>query len=269
MTIVPDKFRFKQHFQYPEDNEIEFERWFFENWTENDRREREYLPVFWTAYFCRHKWGRDYSAKKRLQEYVRQLDRNKQYYTIVQYDLGPVVKMPPNVKVFAMSGPVIHYPLPLISQPHKFKFIRERDIFANFVGALTHPIRKQLVSRLSGRDGFYIATHKHKLINFCHILSKSVFTLCPRGFGETSFRIQESLQYGSIPVYISDKFILPHNINFNEYGVLISSRDINNIESILRGFSEEDIRRKQEAGRRIYQEYFTYEGCKRLILQNI
>src|SRR5690606_31239347 len=98
---------------------------------------------------------------------------------------------------------------------------------------------------------------------------KSVFTLCPRGFGESSFRIQEALQYGSIPVYISDKFIIPHNIDFNEYGVLISHRNVNQIEQILRGFSEEDIRKKQEAGRRIYQDGFTYKGCKRLILQNI
>jgi hypothetical protein len=269
MTTVPDNFRIKQHFRYPEDNEIEFERWFFENWTEDDRREREYLPIFWTAYFCRHKWGRDYSAKRRLQEFVRGLDRHKEYYSIVQYDLGPIVSLPRNVKIFAMSGPVIHYPLPLISQPHKYEFQNERSIFANFVGALTHPIRKQMVPRLSGLDGFYVSTAKHTLPDFCEILSKSVFTLCPRGFGETSFRIQEALQYGSIPVYISDKFIIQGNSDFNEYGVQVHSRDISALDRILKGISPEEIRKKQENGRKIYDQMFTYQGCKKLIIDNL
>ena len=32
----------------------------------------------------------------------------------------------------------------------------------------------------------------------------SLFSLCPRGYGPTSFRLYESIQLGSIPVYIAE-----------------------------------------------------------------
>lgn len=270
MTTVPDRFRIKQHFRYPEDNEIEFERWFFENWTEEDRRDREYLPIMWTAYFCKHNWGRNYSANRRLQLFISSLDKRKQYYSIVQYDLGPVVKLTPNIKIFAMSGPVVHFPIPLICQPHNYKLNgHSRDIFASFLGGLTHPIRKRMVQLYTNKSGYMISIQKKSLPEFCEILSRSVFTLCPRGFGESSFRIQEALQYGSIPVYISDKFIIPGNIDFNEYGVQVHSRDIGALDRILNGISPEEIRKKQENGRKIYDQVFTYQGCKKLIIDNL
>ena len=33
----------------------------------------------------------------------------------------------------------------------------------------------------------------------------------PRGYGPTSFRLYESIEMQSIPIYISDEFILPYS----------------------------------------------------------
>ena len=183
MQTVPTNFQPKHPIKYPEDNTNEFERWFFENWKPEDKRDRTYLPILWTGYFCKHKYGRDHGAKMQLQRFVNSLDKSKSYYSILQYDSGPLIKLPANVKLMAMSGPVIHYPLPLICEPHNFHLNgTERTIFANFVGALTHPCRKGIVEHLSNKPEYFISTQRKSLTEFCHLLSKSVFTLCPRGF---------------------------------------------------------------------------------------
>lgn len=264
MVNVPEKFRPHIKVDYPEGNKLIFEEWFYQNCTHEN-----YLPVFWTSYFVNNGYGRNLRAKKELQQFIYSLDRSKQYFTIIQYDDGPLIKLPSNVKVFAMSGPRIDYPLPLICMPHEHTFNIERDLFCNFVGRLTHPIRKEMVNTLSGEGGYFITTNVLPTKQFCKILSQSVFTLCPRGYGQTSFRICEALQYGSIPVYISDQFILPHNEDFNEYGVLIDAKDISQVHEILSGLSSEEIKRKQENGRKIYNEKFSYQGVKELILSNI
>lgn len=269
MIQVPEEFRPKHPSQYPEDNVNEFERWFYENWKPEDCRQMTYLPILWTGYFCKHKYGRDHRALRYLQSFINSLPGDRQYYSIIQYDSGPLIRLPKNVKMFAMSGPVVHYPLPLVCEPHRYKMDHGKTIFANFIGSLTHPIRRKIVSRLQNKAGYSISYKKKSLEQFCDILSRSVFTLCPRGFGETSFRIQEALQYGSIPVYISDKFIIPHNYDFNEYGVIIHANQVDRIHNILSAIPASEIERKRLNGKSVYKEMYSYSGVKKLILENV
>lgn len=264
MVNVPEKFRPHIKVDYPEGNNPIFEEWFYTHCTHES-----YLPIFWTSYWVNNRYGKDLKAKRELQNFVNSLYKSKQYFTIVQYDDGPLVKLPSNVKVFAMSGPRIDYPLPLICHPHKNEFNEERDIFCSFVGRMTHSIRKQLMKVIQGLPGYVSSSNAIPTDDFCKILSKSVFTLCPRGYGQTSFRICEALQYGSIPVYISDEFIFPHRDDFTEYGVLLDAKYISELPAILSGYTQEMIERLQANGRKIYREKFSFEGCKELILNNI
>ena len=41
------------------------------------------------------------------------------------------------------------------------------------------------------------------------LISESYFSLCPRGYGPTSFRLYESISLGTVPIYISDDFSYP------------------------------------------------------------
>jgi hypothetical protein len=279
MVNVPERFRPHINVDYPEGNSPIFEEWFYETELIDELatelgyrphfRDKEYLPVFWTSYWVNHRYGKDMKAKRDLQNFVNSLDKSKQYFTIVQYDDGPVIKLPPNVKVFAMSGPRIDYPLPLICQPHKYQFNEERDLFCNFIGRMTYPVRKELMKILQGKTGYLTSSNPIPTEDFCRTLAKSVFTLCPRGYGQTSFRICEALQYGSIPVYISDDPIWPHNDDFSEYGVFVHSNIVNEVGEILRSIPGDEIKRKQANGRKIYNEKFSFQGCKELILSNI
>jgi hypothetical protein len=274
MIYAPERFRPKHPFPYPPDNTCEFERWYYENF-DFQEGEREYLPVFWTAYYCRHKFGQDVGAMKALQVFLNRLDRSKKYYTIIQYDGGLLHDVSHlDIKVFSMSGGRTDYPLPLISKAHECPQTKwkSRDIFINFIGKITHGLREIMVAGLPNSFSIYVRFNNHTLDRYCNILSISTFTLCPRGFGPTSFRIQEALQYGSIPVYISDEFVIPHNIPFEDYGVLIDAKDADRVHEILTAIPPEEIARKQANIPDVYRKYYTYEGCREMIrlhLQNI
>lgn len=261
MITVPTVFRQRHPFPYPSDNHTIFEEWYFDNFGDNVGQ-REYLPIFWTGYYVRADFGQNKQMMDDLQEYLNKLDRNTKYYTIIQYDNGILNHINHlDIQVFSMSGGRTDYPLPLIAMPHAYSFnFRRRPFFANFIGKVTHPVREQVLKAQA--PGNYIMTYKHKLGDYCRIIASSKFTLCPRGFGPTSFRIQEALQFGSIPVYISDEFVIPHNLPFEEFGVIIHPKDAGRINEMLRAIPEEEVRRKQHAIPIIYSKYFTYEGTK-------
>lgn len=258
--------KFKPHINvtYPPNNHLTFEEWFSQRYDE--RLERVYLDVFWTSYFVNNSYPQTAAEVPHLQRFVDELDRSKKYFTIVQYDLGCLVDFKDlDILIFNMSQNN-GYPLPLIGQPHPYKFNEPKEYVANFIGTKTHPIREYAESyRLF--NGYYVSFDYHNPEKFCSIISKSLFTLCFRGFGANSFRICEALQYGSIPVYISDEFIEPHNIPFEEYGVKIHAEDAHRVPRILENISPLEIIEKQERGKEIYEQYYTYEGCYKMIIR--
>ena len=54
-------------------------------------------------------------------------------------------------------------------------------------------------------------------------LIKSSFLFMSKGYGPASFRLYESIELGTVPVYISDDFVLPfeEEINWTDFAVLI------------------------------------------------
>jgi hypothetical protein len=100
---------------------------------------------------------------------------------------------------------------------------------------------------------------------YCNILARSVFALCPRGYGRSSFRIQESIQQGAIPVYISDEFVLPYNEEFPGLLVNIGSDILKAVYD--HGCSDHTSKMRQRIER--VKNNYTYEGCKQKILQEV
>ncbi len=265
---VPDTFMRDHPFPYPPDNKVIFEKWFYNNFSEVT--ERIYLPVQWTGYLVAHSFGNDVNAIKELQAYVDQLDRTKKYYTIHQFDLGCMVDFSDlDILTFGMAGGRIDYPLPLLCMPHKYELDNPKTLFASFIGRKTHSVRTIVMNGLMHQQGCYISEAQHDLSAYCSILSSSIFSICPRGFGNNSFRIQESLQYGAIPVVISNSRLEPHNIPFEEYGVYIEEKDAANVYEILRGLSVDEVTKKQQSLNYYYDNFFTYNSTKNLIIQKL
>lgn len=259
---VPETYQTKMPFPYPKDNHVEFERWFFLNTKSSEIKGRVYLPIFWTGFYVTHKYGKDRPVNSHLQAYINKLDRSKKYFTIVQYDDGILHDVSHlDIKIFSMGGGRIDYPLPLICQPHKPLPPVKKDIFCSFVGNITHHIRKTLIDQLTGKDGYYISTKNHTPEKFAEILNRSKFVLSPRGYGKTSFRIQEALQYGATPVEVTDSHIPIHNLTETPWLIKCSSP----LEVVGRMKDFEQTVDPYE----IYDKYFTYEANKKLILENL
>lgn len=276
IQYVPMEFQVHHPFRYPQHSKIDFERWFRDNTrSEEITGDRHYLPIMWTAYWCTHKYGKDGDAVNKLKLFVNALDKSKKYFTICQYDDGPMVDFKGHdVIVCGMSGGRIDYPIPLLCEEHEYRFAKQkRNLLACFNGANTHPIRENLVRQFKKRMDCQVSLTKIKSIDFCALMNRSIFALCPRGYGKTSFRIQEAIQYGAIPVYISDDFVFPYNEGF-EYGIVINTvlqPDIfNNTYDYLHSISQnkemiESIQNKIHYSNGL----FTYQGCKTKILNYI
>lgn len=241
----------------------------FEQWLTHNLDHVSYLPINWCGFFVNHQYGKERMPMQRLQRFVDRLDKSKEWFTVTQYDLGILTDISGlKIKVFGSGGGRIDFPLPLICKPHGRKE-NTKDIFASFIGSKTHPIRNQILQTYSNHRDWVVTDLNYDINTFCDVLSRSVFALCPRGFGLTSFRICEALEQGAIPVYVSDTFIIPGNEDFESYGVLIHNSEVNQIDQILYNISEDEIISKRQIGHRRYHQMFTYEGCKNLILENI
>ncbi len=264
---VPQKFMPLIRFSYPPDNHVIFEKWYLD--TFNEATDRLCLPVQWTAFLVNNSFGEDKAAIKELQDYVDTLDRSKKYYTIHQFDLGCMVDFKDlDILVFGMAGGRIDYCLPLLCMPHNFNFNQPKTLLANFIGRRTHPIRDKVIEMVQNKQGVYVSEAKHDLSAYCSIIASSKFTLCPRGYSANSFRILEALQFGSIPVIITDELLEPHGVNPREYAIVIKESEIW-ILSYLEDWGDISLEVLQLNGKKYYEQLFTYPSNKSLILKKL
>jgi hypothetical protein len=285
MNILETPFMVKTNHEYPPNNKIIFEEYFYNWFIENKPLTNKiYLPIFWTNYYI----SKGYATQdvSEINKFLDALDKNKDYFTIIQWDDGIVNKFTySNIYVFGQggggqkssqelfNGTIGNYPIPLNCQSNPNIKIQNKDIFASFIGVIygrNNWIREKLHDNLKNKNG-YLFENSISYDAFSNVMSRSIFSLCPRGYGATSFRICEALQHESIPVYISDEPWVPFNdmINFNDYGVLIDSKDIEKIDEILKNISEEKIYKKLNFGKQIYNEYYSFEGCANKIINKL
>lgn len=269
---IPFILRKPDHNLYPISNWPDFEYWLSENLKDEEVvGDRIYLGVLFTSFYkniCNY--GQDKNGIKILQTFLDSLDRSKKYWGCVQYDDGILNDISHlDIKVFSMAGGRKDYGLPLICQPHRIKFETKKDIFCSFVGRITNPIRQEIVNAYTGKEDYYVSTKAHALPDYCRVLSRSVFGLCPAGYGLNSFRIQECLEYNAIPVYIgSDKLII-HDLDFESFGYWVKPENILKIDLLLKSRTKEEIEDKQKMLSEIFEKYFLFSSNKKLILENL
>lgn len=248
-------------FKYPSDNVECFEDYFIRTFKPNGEP-REFLPVAWTSFYRRAGYGKDEGLKRRLQkELLNMLDPGKKYFTVVTWDDGIMNQVDHlDLQIFAACGPRIDFAIPLLCQPHRYPVhVNERDILCSFVGSNNHPIRDRLIKELQSEPGFYISSKPHDMRRYCNILARSKYVLCPRGYGITSFRICEAIQYGAIPIYISNQ------LGFHECCIPLATYNTIGDETIraVRAIVRQEIKPNEHGGE------YTYDACRKLIIENI
>uniref|UniRef100_A0A6C0DJ42 Glycosyltransferase 2-like domain-containing protein n=1 Tax=viral metagenome TaxID=1070528 RepID=A0A6C0DJ42_9ZZZZ len=220
-----------------------------------------YLPVFWTSYYVTNNYA---SNIDELYDWLESLDKTKKYFTIVQYGSGIFVRnFDLDILVFSGGGGGLNiknddtsrevsfyginrhiffgnkanYDIPLLCLPLFPTIDIEKDIFCSFMGRFdTHKCRFDMKIFLENNSDFQFFNSEN-FDQYKKIINRSIFTLAPRGYGYTSFRIYEAILGNSIPVYIwEDKKLLPFSdiINWDDFSVIINSSEIEQLPNILK-----------------------------------
>lgn len=172
--------------------------------------------------------------------------------------------------------------IPLLSSVHplskKAKWEGSRRILASFIGDINvHPIRLKMRDVLADRKRIIIQSGKYKYHNdidrFDELMLNSTFALCPRGYGNTSFRLVEAMQYGTIPVYVSDVFSLPYSdvINWNDIAIIVKPEELGSLYQQLSNIESDTakIQTYRDNIKKLFNDYFTMDGCCKNIVRYI
>jgi hypothetical protein len=237
---------------------------------------REYIPVFWTAAY---RLGQAAVVQRALLS----LSPSRRYFTVCQHDQAPQEVLPPETLVFSAGGLYQgpgHVPIPLVCSRIRDSIeVKPKDVFCSFVGSLTHRIRKETWDAHREDPAFQFVVSDQwtrevppdQLELFTRLTERSRYTLCPRGFGPTSFRLYEAMQLGSVPVYVSDHHHLPwtDEIDWNEIAVLVRRDEIPHLSERLRAIDDASYQRMLARIRHVYDDYFSLAGVCRQIERRV
>jgi len=252
-----------------------FYQYFLEHKDVFGKLNREYLPIFFTNIYHLHNFNGIDICVNYLSHYFKSLDKNKKYFAVTQHDDAIYQKHDLDILQFSAGGNYGDIPIPLVAS--KIPDVKEnkKDIFCSFIGSQTHSIRLKMIEVLKNNKKYCLEVNKWVPVisqsnyeKFIDITSRSIFCLCPRGYGPSSFRLYEAMQLGSIPVYIYDKRWLPweDKINWNDICILIPEEKIKDIDSILSGIDQKRIEFMMGKIKEYYNDYFTIESTAKNIL---
>jgi hypothetical protein len=158
---------------------------------------------------------------------------------------------------FILNSPVgeARHLVPNCDTPPEFLF--------SFLGRVrTHSVRKQVqmldspgTPCLDIEDAPRRFASFHVAKTYIDLIQRSMFVLCPRGFGVSSIRTFETMSLGRVPVVISDHWQPPPGIPWNKFCVVIRENDVLRIPAVLARLQSNAFSMGQYA-RYIYDENF-------------
>ncbi|KAK9172118.1 Exostosin family protein [Cryptosporidium meleagridis] len=251
-----------------------------------------YIPIFWTS-IHRNKVELDLKKewKKEAQNVLNSLKNETVYFTVLQDAEGfkksklKFISMS-NLIVFNAGGATTGFkqvPIPLIKGELQYEGLEaKKDIWVSSTIVKRHfPVRKKLFETFSYYNmtdemldqitSFNASENGTKQFihyqgdNFKQVIQRSTFHLCPRGFGRTSFRLYESVQLGTIPIYIWDDVNwIPYGNLMERLGIVIHISQIEDLFDILNSLSKDELNYKFEQIKK-FKHWFTYMGITKYI----
>jgi hypothetical protein len=237
------------------------------------------IPIFWTNLLHSRT-----HTKENIQQFINVLPKDKKYFTVSQLDDGIEQKLPLNTINFVAGGNMEGICLPLIcsSIPSQYIEKRNKDIFCSFVGTYVtndekYKCRLTTFQTYQNDTDFYFSVPRHwqhivneqNFLEFINVTQRSKFTLCPRGYGLSSFRLYETMQLNSVPVYIFNKRFTPFEdiLDWKEFCILIHESEISQLKEKLLSISENKYNEMLKRGQEVYKNYFTLEKTSQQILR--
>ncbi len=146
------------------------------------------------------------------------------------------------------------------------------DVLFSFIGKVSnYPKARQEILRLQHMRAIIkdqSSNQSDKDFDYVKILFRSKFVLAPRGLGSSSWRLYEAMRAGRVPVIISDAWVPPKGLEWNQFSVQIPENSINKIPTILESYEP----KSEEMGKRARMEWercFSYSGSFPWIAQRL
>lgn len=232
----------------------------------------KYLPILWDNFFAQAQAGSylpgEFARRFRaMWELLASLEQSQEaYFTLLGIYDFPIWNwhlFPKNIVVFASNG-YGDVALPLLFKERPFQN-PAKTIRCSFLGRTeTHPLRVRMREVFAGEASFGFGS------GWEETMGASLFSLCPRGLGPTSFRIAEAMSLGSIPVYIWEKWKwLPYEeeLDWSSFAIVAEVGEMEAVKRRIRTMGEEEIRKMQANIAKIYADRFRYAGVKQWIRQ--
>lgn len=245
-----------------------------------------YIPIFWTN--LQNHPG--FKSQKRnyeiiLETALKRCPVTAKFFTVVQHDDGPQLKMPPDTNMLVFGACTGDIPLPLIYEDMKntlrnIQSISPKCFIASFVGSNTNNIRKAICNTLAPhKSDIFLSINELWTPSitesaadlFIEKTLASKFCLAPRGYGRSSFRFFEAMLLDTIPVYFwDDKEWLPYkeHIDYSKFAVSIHISQITDTYEILKNISDETYLSMLRELHRV-RHWFTLEGMSEYIISKI
>jgi hypothetical protein len=155
------------------------------------------------------------------------------------------------------------------------------DILASYVGRNNHKPYREALTRIRHPDFFVRDTFSgvgDPLLKFgfsCESpaslfresVERSLFVLCPRGYGVSSIRLFETMMMGRVPVIISDLWMPPTGIDWTRISVRIKEANVESLPRILSDAKGAAVEMGAEA-RLVWQRNFARQSGLRRILRD-
>jgi Exostosin family len=183
---------------------------------QHEQGERLYLPVFWSE--C-HLNNQQMEARVSFDHPELQLVIPEGLYLLLFSAGGRG-----NSTLNAIPIPLLMKELHASGAPKILNVSYQVNMF-------THPIRSNLAKLL--KDVALILPCW--LTGWETVLDRSVFAVCPRGYGQTSFRLFEALQVHTIPTYIWQELAwLPYAelIDWSEIAIVLEAKDMHKLPEL-------------------------------------
>lgn len=270
--IIPTEEKFrprKQGFKYPLHNsdygvEQDFYRYIKNNKdivsSDPEKADWHYLPIFWTRWHLNHNYGKE--GVEELQKETSKLivDESKTFI-ICQYDDGPVINLGKTVQFLASRKSEEGIDIPLLSSPHRIPlFSYSKKYLASFIGRIsTHELRQKMSEELSKEKDILIIDGNLGSKYFVKNILKSYISLCPRGYGGSSFRLFESMQLGVTPLLLGEPDTRPFK-KFLDWDIIsLYSKTSSNLKDIIYSKTKEELIIMGKKAKEIFKNNLTYQ----------
>lgn len=166
-----------------------------------------------------------------------------------------VARLCPNAVLDAASAPL----------PDSFRYLY------SFMGSVrTHKIRKSVLELpsddaflldTSGMNAWEMSLEERQAFQsrFLDVMVDSLFVLCPRGVGPSSYRLFETMQIGRVPVIIADEWMAPDFVDWSSCSIRVAEADVASIPEILR-VHRDSGRELARNAQEVWRKYFSPEA---------